>query len=145
MLWYRWRNHGRAAHVSEDTLSTCSEDERAVVVREILDRIGDKWSVIVICRLGGRAYRFNELRRQAGGITQRMLSATLRGLERDGVVARTVYPTVPPRVEYTLTDTGRSLLQIVQALAYWTDQHVDVIRAARFGYDRQRNSAALQP
>ena len=132
--------------MSDQSRSIGSEgdEERAVLVREILDRIGDKWSVIVICRLGRYPYRFNELRRQAGGITQRMLSATLRGLERDGIVARTVYPTVPPRVEYALTDTGQSLLQIVQSLARWTDDHVDDIRAARLDYDRGRREPALQ-
>jgi DNA-binding HxlR family transcriptional regulator len=114
--------------------------ERAVFVRGILDRIGDKWSVIVICRLGKRPHRFNELRRATDGITQRMLSSTLRGLERDGIVARTVHTTVPPSVEYSLTETGRTLLDVVQALARWTDRHVDVIRAARADYDQRTHA-----
>jgi DNA-binding HxlR family transcriptional regulator len=116
--------------------------ERAVFVRGILDRIGDKWSVIVICRLGKRPHRFNELRRATDGITQRMLSSTLRGLERDGIVARTVHTTVPPSVEYSLTATGRTLLDVVQALARWTDRHVDVIRAARADYDQRTHATA---
>jgi DNA-binding HxlR family transcriptional regulator len=116
--------------------------ERAVFVRGILDRIGDKWSVIVICRLGKRPYRFNDLRRATDGITQRMLSSTLRGLERDGIVARTVHTTVPPSVEYSLTATGRTLLDVVQALARWTDRHVDVIRAARADYDQRTHATA---
>ncbi|GAA3083233.1 helix-turn-helix domain-containing protein [Pseudonocardia yunnanensis] len=116
--------------------------ERAGFVRDILDRIGDKWSVIVICRLGTGPHRFNELRRATEGITQRMLSSTLRALERDGIVSRTVHPTVPPRVEYALTETGRTLLDVVTALARWTDQHVDVIRAARADYDDRTHATA---
>ncbi|MFI1769626.1 winged helix-turn-helix transcriptional regulator [Streptomyces sp. NPDC020800] len=116
--------------------------ERAVFVRDILDRIGDKWSVIVICRLGTGSHRFNELRRASDGITQRMLSSTLRALERDGIVTRTVHPTVPPRVEYALTETGRTLLDVVKALARWTDQHADVIRAARADCDRRTRVTA---
>ncbi|MEU2718387.1 helix-turn-helix domain-containing protein [Streptomyces sp. NPDC007205] len=116
--------------------------ERAAFVRDILDRIGDKWSVIVICRLGKEPHRFNELRRASDGITQRMLSSTLRALERDGIVTRTVHPTVPPRVEYALTETGRTLLDVVKALARWTDQHVDVIRAARADYDQRTHATA---
>ncbi|MFD3564078.1 winged helix-turn-helix transcriptional regulator [Streptomyces sp. NPDC058686] len=117
-------------------------EERAAFVRDILDRIGDKWSVIVICRLGKGPHRFNELRRASDGITQRMLSSTLRALERDGIVTRTVHPTVPPRVEYALTGTGRTLLDVVKALARWTDQHVDVIRAARADYDQRTHTTA---
>jgi len=112
-------------------------DEQGAFVRDVLDRIGDKWSVLVICRLGERAYRFNELRRAATGITQRMLTSTLRGLERDGVVSRTVHPTTPPRVEYALTRAGRSLLSIVQDLCNWTDEHLGSIRAARQAYDQR--------
>jgi DNA-binding HxlR family transcriptional regulator len=119
-----------------------SAAERTVFVRGILDRIGDKWSVIVICRLGKRPHRFNDLRRATDGITQRMLSSTLRGLERDGIVARTVHPTVPPSVEYSLTETGRTLLDVVQALARWTDRHVDVIRTARADYDQRTHATA---
>ncbi|MEU2925770.1 helix-turn-helix domain-containing protein [Streptomyces sp. NPDC007251] len=115
-------------------------EERAAFVRDILDRIGDKWSVIVICRLGKGPHRFNELRRASDGITQRMLSSTLRALERDGIVTRTVHPTVPPRVEYALTETGRTLLDVVKALARWTDRHVDVIRAARADYDQRTHA-----
>jgi DNA-binding HxlR family transcriptional regulator len=123
--------------MSESGTTTHDSDEQAAFVRDVLDRIGDKWSVLVICRLGQHPFRFNELRRAAGGITQRMLSSTLRGLERDGVVSRTVHPTVPPRVDYALTDVGRSLLAIVQDLARWTDEHIEEIRCAREEYDRR--------
>ncbi|WP_317160781.1 winged helix-turn-helix transcriptional regulator [[Mycobacterium] appelbergii] len=111
--------------------------DRDAMVRDILGRIGDKWSVIVICKLGASPLRFNELKRRVDGITQRMLSATLRALERDGIVSRTVHPTVPPQVEYALTDTGHGLLKVVQSLAYWTEDHVEVISAARDEYDRR--------
>ena len=117
-------------------------DERGAFVRNVLDRIGDKWSVLVICRLGERPHRFNELRRAATGITQRMLTSTLRGLERDGVVSRTVHPTTPPRVEYALTGAGQSLLSIVQDLCNWTDEHLGSIRAARQAY-HQRQAESL--
>src|SRR5258705_10095815 len=116
--------------------------EQSVLARDVLDRIGDKWSVLVICRLGDHPYRFNELRRAATGITQRMLSSTLRGLERDGVVSRTVHPTTPPRVEYALTRAGRSLLSIVQDLCNWTDEHLGSIRAARQAYDQRQAEAS---
>src|SRR5215813_13107849 len=88
-------------------------------VASVLSRVGDKWSVFVIMMLGDGPKRFNELKRQIGGISQRMLTLTLRGLERDGLVTRTVFPTIPPRVDYTLTALGRSLLDPVNALSDW--------------------------
>jgi DNA-binding HxlR family transcriptional regulator len=88
-------------------------------VSSVLGRIGDKWSVLIVSRLGDGPMRFNELKRSIGGISQRMLTLTLRGLERDGLITRTVFPTVPPRVEYELTALGRSLLSPVSALAEW--------------------------
>ncbi len=85
-------------------------------VASILARVGDKWSVFVIMLLGDGPRRFNEIKRMVGGISQRMLTLTLRGLERDGLVTRTVFPTIPPRVDYELTDLGRGLWQPVEAL-----------------------------
>src|SRR6266513_1369681 len=93
------------------------EDCRAV--SEVLDRIGDKWSVLVVAMLGDGPKRFNELRRAIASISQRMLTLTLRGLERDGLVTRTMFATIPPRVDYALTELGRSLLVPVSALALW--------------------------
>ncbi|MGW0083085.1 winged helix-turn-helix transcriptional regulator [Streptomyces sp. NPDC003393] len=101
----------------------------------MLERIGDKWSVVVVCLLGESTYRYNELRRLAHPITQRMLSVTLRGLERDGLVSRTVYATVPPRVDYALTERGRSLLGVVRDLATWADGHKEEISASRAAFD----------
>ena len=108
------------------------------LLRDVLARIGDKWSVIVICRLDGQPRRFNELRRLAEGITQRMLSSTLRHLERDGLVTRTVYATVPPQVEYALTERGRALHTILYQLVEWTDDNLAGIQASRAAYDAGR-------
>ena len=109
--------------------------ETTALVRDVLERIGDKWSVIVICRLDGQPRRFNELRRLTEGITQRMLSATLQRLQRDGLVSRTVFPTVPPQVEYALTPRGESLHGVLNQLVLWTDEHLEGIRESRADYD----------
>jgi DNA-binding HxlR family transcriptional regulator len=103
--------------------------------REILDRVGDKWSLQVISLLGERTKRFNELKREIDGISQRMLTVTLRGLERDGIVTRTVYPVVPPRVEYSLTPMGATLMDAASTLVYWAETHLAEIDAARDRYD----------
>jgi DNA-binding HxlR family transcriptional regulator len=111
--------------------------------REILARVGDKWSVYVIHVLGdARTLRFNELRRHVDGISQRMLTVTLRGLERDGMVARTVYPEVPPRVEYRLTPLGATLRQLVRALVAWSASHLAEVDAARAEYDARNGRPA---
>ena len=105
------------------------------LARDVLDRIGDKWSVYVIGRLGRGTMRFSELRRSIDGISQRMLTVTLRALERDGLIVRTVYAQVPPRVEYALTPLGRSLLDVVGALVDWSGRHTADIDKARRRYD----------
>lgn len=106
-----------------------------VAVSSILSRIGDKWSVLVIMLLGDGPRRFNEIKRMVGGISQRMLTLTLRGLERDGLVTRTVYPTIPPRVDYELTELGRSLRQPVEHLGSWAFENLPQIQAARARFD----------
>jgi DNA-binding HxlR family transcriptional regulator len=114
----------------------CPSAELACEVRRILDRIADKWSLLVIALLGRRnTLRFTELRRQIDGISQRMLTLTLRNLERDGLVSRTVYPVVPPKVEYRLTTLGETLIDTIRSLVDWTSEHQDEIRAARDAYD----------
>ncbi|HWN78145.1 MAG TPA: helix-turn-helix domain-containing protein [Bradyrhizobium sp.] len=110
-------------------------------VASILARVGDKWSVFVIMLLGDGPRRFNEIKRMVGGISQRMLTLTLRGLERDGLVTRTVFPTIPPRVDYELTDLGRGLWQPVEALGKWAHDHQTEIEDARARFDR-RNDAS---
>jgi DNA-binding HxlR family transcriptional regulator len=112
-------------HVSED----CRR------VSTILSRVGDKWTVLVVALLGAGPKRFNEIKRLVGGISQRMLTLTLRGLERDGLVTRTVFPTIPPRVDYELTELGRSLLPPVAALGDWARANGAAIDAARERFD----------
>jgi DNA-binding HxlR family transcriptional regulator len=106
-----------------------------VVVREILDRVGDKWSVLVIALLGTRSHRFSELKRAIDGISQRMLTLTLRQLEHDGLVVRTVHATVPPRVDYALTPLGESVLEPIEALTRWAHEHGSDIAEARRRYE----------
>ncbi len=117
------------------SIHSACDSEEAGLVRHILDRVGDKWSLLVISLLGGGTRRFTELRREINEISQRMLTLTLRHLERDGLVERTVYPVVPPRVEYRLTPLGVTLLDTIQALVAWTMAHRDEIAAAREAYD----------
>jgi DNA-binding HxlR family transcriptional regulator len=104
-------------------------------VSDVLARIGDKWSVLVVSKLGAGPLRFNELRRSIGGISQRMLTLTLRGLERDGLITRTVFPTIPPRVDYALTALGRDLLTPVSALGAWAIRNQPKIAQAREQFD----------
>ena len=104
-------------------------------ISEVLSRVGDRWSTLVIYRLSDGRMRFNALKRELG-ITQRMLSLTLRELERDGLVRREAFPTVPPRVEYELTDLGQSLRVPIRALGQWALENLDHIDAARASYDR---------
>jgi DNA-binding HxlR family transcriptional regulator len=110
-----------------------AEDCRAV--SEVLARVGDKWTVLVVSLLGDGPKRFNELRRGLGSISQRMLTLTLRALERDGLLTRTVYPTIPPRVDYELTKLGHSLLDPVSQLGLWARKNRAAIQAARQRFD----------
>jgi DNA-binding HxlR family transcriptional regulator len=115
--------------------------------REMLARVGDKWSVYVIHVLNDAGtLRFNELRSRVSGISQRMLTVTLRGMERDGLVTRTVYPEVPPRVEYQLTELGSTLRKLVRGLVEWSGAHLAEVDAARAAYDaRSRRPAKSAP
>ena len=111
-------------------------------IREILDIVGDKWSVLIVVLLGQRTYRFSELHRAIEGISQRMLTLTLRTLVRDGLVTRTPYATVPPRVDYELTELGRTLLDPLTALDTWANAHRDDIIAARKRHDHAEETTA---
>lgn len=111
-------------------------------VSELLSRVGDKWTVLIVKALEAHPRRFNELKREVGGISQQMLTRTLRTLERDGMVERTVHPTVPPSVEYALTLLGRSLAVPVMALADWSFAHLPQIHANRAEYDGVVGEAA---
>ncbi|HUZ92322.1 MAG TPA: helix-turn-helix domain-containing protein [Methylocella sp.] len=116
-------------------------------VAPVLSRIGDKWTILVVMLLGEGPMRFNELRRRVGGISQRMLTLTVRGLERDGFLTRTVYPTIPPRVDYELTPLGHSLLVPIQQLGSWARQNIDKIEEAQRRFDQAsgRDSAVRSP
>lgn len=114
-----------------------SEDCRAV--SDILGRVGDKWTVLVVGYLSDGPMRFSELKRGIGGISQKMLTITLRGLERDGFVTRTVFPSIPPRVDYELTDLGRELRVPVNALGEWARVNIARVRQARERFDKAQS------
>ncbi len=122
-----------------------TEVRAACAIRDLLDRLGDKWSLLVVELLGNGTQRFTELRRAIDGISQRMLTLTLRRLERDGLVRRTVHPVVPPRVDYELTPLGESLLDAVAPLVAWTRGHREEISRARSAFDRQDPAAVHEP
>ena len=111
-------------------------------VAEILSRIGDKWSVMLVMELSGGTRRFSELRRTLHGISQKMLTTSLRGLERDGFVTRTIHPTIPPKVEYRLTDLGRELAIPVRALGDWAMQNRGRVLEARERFDQALQAAS---
>ncbi|MCX5255184.1 MULTISPECIES: helix-turn-helix domain-containing protein [Streptomyces] len=127
-------DHGDADPFQWDTREDCQ-------VRQILDRVADKWSLLVIALLENRRLRFTELRREIDGVSQRMLTVTLRSLERDGLVKRTVHPVVPPRVEYELTPLGGTLHATIRSLVTWTEAHQEEIAVAREDYDRRAAQA----
>ncbi|WP_441246898.1 winged helix-turn-helix transcriptional regulator [Kitasatospora sp. McL0602] len=110
-------------------------DPEACHLRHVLDRVGDKWSVLIMAMLGGGPRRYSELRRSVEGISARMLTLTLRSLERDGLVTRTVTPTTPPRVDYALTSVGETLSVEVSGLIRWAEQHREYIAESRRAFD----------
>src|SRR6202140_4830650 len=110
-----------------------TEDCRTI--GSILARVGDKWTVLIVVLLADGPKRFNEIKRMVGGISQRMLTFTLRGLERDGLVTRTVYPTIPPRVDYELTELGRTLIEPLAALGAWAMKNRPIVEKARRNFD----------
>jgi DNA-binding HxlR family transcriptional regulator len=107
--------------------------------RVVLDRIADKWTVLVMGLLDGGPIRFNQLRREVEGLSQKVLSQTLRRMERDGLVTRTAYPTVPVTVEYTLTPLGRTLASTVAPLRAWAENHIEEVLRAQHAYDTRSN------
>lgn len=109
-------------------------------VRQALDRLGDKWTTLIIGMLEDGPKRFSELQRGIGGISQKMLTQTLRSLERDGLVKRTLYPEVPPRVEYELTELGKTLCEPIAAIIRWTEAHIGQVIAAQIQYDTDHHT-----
>lgn len=110
-------------------------------ITPVLNRVGDKWSMQIVMALSFGSRRFSELKRELDGISQRMLTLSLRGLERDGLITRTVTPTIPPRVDYELTELGLSLRTPVKALGQWASDHIDCIRAAQERFDAEQDDA----
>lgn len=116
--------------------------DRCQATREILDRVGDKWSIFTVLALNGSPKRFNEIKRTIGIVSQRMLTLTLRGLERDGLVTRTVTPSIPPRVDYELTKMGYKLVTAIKPLVKWAETTRPAVEAARTKFDRKNQPAA---
>lgn len=110
-------------------------------ISTLLSRIGDKWTVLVVATLGDGPRRFNELRREIPSVSQRMLTLTLRNLERDGIVSRTVTPSIPPRVDYELTALGHSLLKPITALTQWALDNIEHIHGAQARFDAEQVKA----
>jgi DNA-binding HxlR family transcriptional regulator len=134
-------------NIEKDWLNEClmqtKVQEGSCPVRELLDRIGDTWSLLIVLNLGSGKQRFSGLKRSINNISQRMLTQTLRNLERDGLVTRTVYPTNPPAVEYQLTALGFSLLNSIRPLIEWAVVNQDRIAAARTVYDEKQKEFDL--
>jgi DNA-binding HxlR family transcriptional regulator len=116
--------------------------QAACPTRLMLNRIADKWTVLVLGLLESETKRFSTLQREIGGISQKMLTQTLRGLERDGLIARTVYPEVPPRVEYKITPLGNTLVGLLAALRDWSETHMDEVLQAQRDYDQAQQAAS---
>lgn len=110
--------------------------------RMVLDRIADKWTILIVGALKNNKKRFGELRREVGGVSQKMLTQTLKGLERDGIVTRRVYATVPPRVEYSLTDLGRTLIGMLESIRDWSERNIEDVLKARDEFDSRNESGA---
>ncbi|MEU5528496.1 helix-turn-helix domain-containing protein [Micromonospora chersina] len=121
-------------------VSIQADQARACTVREALDRVGGKWSIGILIAASQGPIRFTELERQVEGISRRMLTLTLRNLERDGLLHRQVHPTVPPRVEYTATPMAQELYESLVALTRWAERHREGISAARAAYDREHGA-----
>ncbi len=124
------------SHVTGDEVYHRPED--CPRIAPVLSRVGDKWSILVVMLLASGPRRFNDIKRSVGGISQRMLTLTLRGLERDGLLTRTQFPTIPPRVDYALTDLGQSLCTPVSALGRWAMDHIVEIESSQLMFDRQQ-------
>ncbi len=129
-------NTGVTAQVTKPGCEQVHNEDPACTVRQVLDRVGGKWSIGILVEASNGPVRFTELERALEGISRRMLTLTLRNLERDGLLVRTVYPTVPPKVEYTATAMARELYDSLTALTSWADRHRDDIAVAREDYDR---------
>src|SRR5260370_19179253 len=136
------RNTGVTDEVREPGCVTLHDEDPACTVRQVLDRVGGKWSIGILVAASDGPVRFTELERGIVGISRRMLTLTLRNLERDGLLVRTVYPPVPPKVEYTATDMARELDDSLTGLVGWAERHRADVAAARAAYDRRPDDPA---
>jgi len=136
---------GTPTELTHSRVTACLSPEpgNPCPVRSILERVGDKWATQIVSQLAQGPVRFNDLKRQVDGISQRMLTETLRKLERDGLLTRTVYPTIPPKVEYTLTPLGQTLVPIIYQLVEWAKTNSQDIKNARERYDTEQQSTNL--
>lgn len=123
---------------------SCTESQEDCGIRDVLDRLGDKWSVLVVVELAAGIRRFRQLQRAMPGISQRMLTLTVRRLERDGLLSRTVHPTIPPQVEYELTPMGHSLTHLIKALSLWSLDHREAIAGSRSAWDTANPDSAIR-
>lgn len=133
---------GHAGVTTNPPVAWQDDETLACNIREVVDRIGDRWSVLIILELSRGVHRFRQLQRAVPGVSQRMLTLTLRRLERDALVTRTVFPTVPAKVEYALTDTGRSLTSLLRTVAGWGAEHGDMVIGSRATWDKDRSVEA---
>ncbi|WP_293715797.1 MULTISPECIES: helix-turn-helix domain-containing protein [unclassified Stenotrophomonas] len=134
-----------ATHTGDTGLIAGEGAAQCQQMRAVLDRVGEKWSLLAVLALRAQARRFNQLRRDLHGVSPRMLARTLRGLERDGLVSRQVYPTVPPQVDYALTELGQSMLAPVDALLQWGLQQQQPMDAARAAFDARNHDEDESP
>lgn len=132
------------SHMDVTDLPATVDHSECRRVAPVLARVGDKWSILIVMTLAGGTRRFNELKREIDGISQRMLTHSLRALERDGLVSRTAYPSIPPRVDYALTELGRALCVPVMALGTWVQANLDTIERARDAFDRAEEARAAE-
>src|SRR5260221_359919 len=139
------RRFARPGHIEMTAIVNHPLHEDCHKVSRILARIGEKWSMLVVMLLRDGPRRFNDIKRSTTGISQQMLTRTLRGLERDGLVTRTIFPTSPPQVEYNLTGLGRSMSEPVLAFGRWVQEHLGEIDAARDRFDQRAKATAKSP
>lgn len=118
-------------------MSECADYDSECPVRLTLSRIADKWTVLIVRSLVQGTKRFGELRKEIEGVSQKVLTQTLRGMERDGLIHRKIYPTVPPKVEYKLTNLGKSLIEIFLSIETWSNNNFEKVRSARKKYDKE--------
>ena len=133
----------KKSSIQKETNSPWDVFNKNCPTRQVLDLVADKWSVLIVRCLSDGTRRFSQVRRAIGGISQKALTSTLRGLERDGIVSRRLYASVPPKVEYSLTELGRSLIRLVSGICDWAEGHIEEVESARQVYDSIRTETSV--